>query len=180
VPVFPTKIISGGQTGADRAGLDFAICNGIPHGGWCPRGRRADGELIPAVYQLRETGSDGYRDRTLRNIAGADATLIFNSKPGRSLSPGCALTLQGCVSQQKPYLLIRDCCGSHSQQAGRLVAQFLAEYMPAVLNIAGNRESSCPGIYQAVRDVLTHAWAILPTVGQTVVAPKERQLGLKL
>jgi hypothetical protein len=73
----PSKIISGGQTGVDRAALDAAIELGIPHGGHCPRGRRAEDGRIPDRYQLTETDSAQYRVRTERNVLDADATLIL-------------------------------------------------------------------------------------------------------
>lgn len=71
------KVISGGQTGADRAALDAAIAAGIPHGGWCPRGRLAEDGRISSRYQLRETLSNGYPERTRLNVECADATLIL-------------------------------------------------------------------------------------------------------
>lgn len=73
------KVISGGQTGADRAALDWACENGVPHGGWCPKGRMAaDGPLAPH-YQLCETDSAGYRQRTKLNVRDSDATLVLNT-----------------------------------------------------------------------------------------------------
>ena len=71
------KIISGGQAGADRAALDLAIESGLEHGGWCPRGRKAEDGPIPARYRLAETESANYRARTVRNVV-SDATLILN------------------------------------------------------------------------------------------------------
>ncbi len=62
------KIVSGGQTGADRAALDFAIAHGIPQGGWCPKGRKAEDGPIPDRYQLKETPSDNYAQRTEWNV----------------------------------------------------------------------------------------------------------------
>ena len=75
------QIISGGQTGADRAGLDWAIDHGIDHGGWCPQGRLATDGRIDGRYNLMETQSSGYRQRTRRNIESSDATLIFTLGP---------------------------------------------------------------------------------------------------
>lgn len=71
------RIISGGQSGADRAALDFAIERGIPHGGWCPRGRKAEDGPIDPRYRLRETPSTGYAQRTLWNVRDSDGTVIF-------------------------------------------------------------------------------------------------------
>ena len=72
------KIISGGQTGADRAALEFAIKQGIPHGGWCPKGRRSEDGQIDAKYQLQETPSSNYLQRTEWNVRDSDGTVIFS------------------------------------------------------------------------------------------------------
>ncbi len=85
----PLKIISGGQTGVDRAALDVAIELGIPHGGWCPKGRRAEDGRIPDRYHLTETPSSGYWPRTVLNVRDCTATLVvvdsrFPSSPGTS------------------------------------------------------------------------------------------------
>jgi predicted Rossmann-fold nucleotide-binding protein len=71
------RLVSGGQTGVDRAALDVAIACGIPHGGWCPRGRISEAGPIPAHYQLTETDSFKYWVRTERNVIDSDATLIL-------------------------------------------------------------------------------------------------------
>ena len=71
------KIVSGGQTGADRAGLDFAIAHGIPHGGWCPKGRKAEDGTIPERYGLSETSRADYLQRTEANVRESDGTVIF-------------------------------------------------------------------------------------------------------
>lgn len=84
------KIVSGGQTGVDRAALDFAIRHGYEPGGWCPRGRLAEDGVIPPVYPLRETDSADYDERTERNVLDADATLIVVRN--RKLSGGTAFT----------------------------------------------------------------------------------------
>ena len=75
------KIISGGQTGADRAALDFAIYHDIPHGGWCPKGRLAEDGVIEPRYQLRETSTKNYPERTEKNVREADGTVIFTIAP---------------------------------------------------------------------------------------------------
>lgn len=71
------KIVSGGQTGVDRAGLDFAIALGIPHGGWCPKGRKAEDGPIDNRYQLQETPRADYLQRTEWNVRDNDGTVIF-------------------------------------------------------------------------------------------------------
>lgn len=181
----PRKIISGGQTGADRAGLDFALARGIEHGGWCPRGRRAaNSEPIPERYSLRETPSDGYKERTLWNVRDADATVVFNLAPGKSLSSGSALTVQACLAQHKPYLVVRSEYGPDAAARAALqLARFLVEHHPDTLNVAGNREQSIPGIGAFVRTVLAKTWDLLPSIeqaaAQTARKPREAQLGLR-
>jgi hypothetical protein len=98
------RVISGGQTGVDRAALDWAIRNDVPHGGWCPKGRRAEDGTIPEKYALEETASRGYADRTRRNVFSADATLILNIGP---LEGGTRLTAEVCEQWQKPFLIIQ-------------------------------------------------------------------------
>lgn len=150
-----TKIISGGQTGADRAGLDFAIAHGIPHGGWCPKGRKAEDGRIPDCYNLRETPSEEYPPRTALNIKEADATLIFN--PGDFMERGSALTIELCISMGKPWWLY------HGQDdAVEGLRAFLAKHQPKVLNVAGNRASKRPGINRAVKRVLAGALGLTP------------------
>jgi hypothetical protein len=73
----PPKIVSGGQTGADRAALDWAIFHDLPHGGWCPKGRKAEDGVIPDQYQLTETSSASYPQRTQWNVRDSDGTVIF-------------------------------------------------------------------------------------------------------
>src|SRR5437868_7117285 len=103
----PPKIISGGQTGVDRAALDVAIELGIPHGGWCPRGRRAEDGVIPPRYQLAEHESPSYDDRTRRNVAESDATLILcDQEATRPLQGGTKLTCDEARRLHKPCLLI--------------------------------------------------------------------------
>src|SRR3954465_11888189 len=96
------SIISGGQTGADRAALDFAIAHGLPHGGWCPRGRRAEDGAIPPQYLLEETTQTHYAQRTRRNIRESDATLIFSIRP--VVKGGTRLTMELARHLEKPVL----------------------------------------------------------------------------
>jgi Circularly permutated YpsA SLOG family len=86
------KIISGGQTGADRAGLDFAIETGLEHGGYVPRGRKAEDGRIDERYNLIELSNSSYPARTKRNIEKSDGTVIFSLE--RVLSGGTKLTLE--------------------------------------------------------------------------------------
>ena len=134
------KIVSGGQTGVDRAALDVALELGLPCGGWCPRGRLAeDGPLAPR-YPLRETPSASYAQRTRWNVRDTDATLILNRGP---LSGGTRLTAEVAETLGRPWRLVEL---ADPPPAEVLVAWIQA---PAVkmLNVAGPRESGCPGIY---------------------------------
>ena len=96
-------IISGGQTGVDRAALDIAIDLGIPHGGYCPKGRRAEDGIIPSKYNLTEHSSVQYIDRTLENVLSSDGTLILHIG---KISNGTALTKEFCIQSEKPILII--------------------------------------------------------------------------
>lgn len=156
---FPHKIISGGQTGADRAGLDFAIAEGLEHGGYCPQGRRSEDGVIPAQYNLIETTDWKYRSRTILNVRESDATVIFNASA--ALSPGSGLTAQSTKSEARPCLILKGFAPSEEgsvidDQASQFVA-FLARFRPSVLNIAGNREASVSGISAHVYAVLKRA-----------------------
>ncbi|TWU26227.1 putative molybdenum carrier [Novipirellula galeiformis] len=135
----PTKIISGGQTGVDRAGLDVAIALGIGHGGWCPAGRLSEDGSIPSRYELQEMASSEYPPRTEQNVIDSDATLILYEKKLRS---GTLLTRRICDRLGKAYLLVRLEVDEPAS-----IADWLAIHQPATLNIAGPRESSARGIY---------------------------------
>jgi hypothetical protein len=155
-PVRPARIISGGQTGADRAALDFAIAAGIPHGGWCPRGRRATDGPIPARYHLRETESAGYLSRTKQNVRDADATVVFTLAP--AATGGSAKTLAFAVRVGKPCLHLTP---DDPAPATRLRA-FLARHGVRCLNVAGSREEKEPGLARWVQQTLAAAFGPCP------------------
>jgi hypothetical protein len=144
------RIISGGQTGADRAALDAALTAGIECGGWCPEGRFAEDGPIAAAYPLLELSGGGYRQRTFRNIEDSDGTAIFYF--GRPAG-GTELTLAKCIRLHKPYKLI-DAAEVDPGRAGRMVRTFVAEHDIRSLNIAGPRESTTPGTYAFVRKAI--------------------------
>jgi putative molybdenum carrier protein len=96
------RIISGGETGADRAALDFAIEREIPHGGWCPKGRLAEDGVIDERYQLRETSTRNYPQRTEKNILDSDGTIIVTISP--KLTGGCKETASLAQKHQKPWV----------------------------------------------------------------------------
>lgn len=141
------RIVSGGQTGVDRGALDAALDLDIPHGGWCPRGRRAEDGRIPSRYRLREMRTADYAQRTEQNVLDSDATLILH---GGTLSGGTALTHRLCVRHGRPYLVLDP---TH-ETALATARGWLADQQVRVLNVAGPRESSCPGIGQVTREFL--------------------------
>lgn len=139
----PNRIVSGGQTGVDRGALDAAMALGIAHGGWCPKGRKAEDGVIPPEYQLCENESPEYAARTERNVLESDATLILCCG---ELTGGTALTLGLAQRYGRPYLVVD--LGRPS--LGR-VRRWLAKVRPATLNIAGPRESTAPGVAEQTR-----------------------------
>jgi len=142
------KIISGGQTGVDRAALEVALQLGLDCGGWCPRGRRAEDGPIHERYPLQETSWHGYPQRTRYNVRDSDATLILTHGP---VDGGTALTVRLAEKLIKPYLVVDLNCDEVTTQD---VARWLTSTKIVVLNVAGPRESSQPGIYDAARTFL--------------------------
>jgi hypothetical protein len=139
MPPRPAKIISGGQTGVDRGALDAATALGIPHGGWCPRGRLAEDGVIPARYELQETDSPEYPVRTEQNVLQSDATLILSRG---ALSGGSELTARLAEQHRRP-LLVADLDHPPRPEA---VHEWLRAHQVRILNVAGPRESQSPGI----------------------------------
>lgn len=136
------KIISGGQTGVDRAALDVGLALCLPIGGWCPKGRRAEDGRIHDRYPLVETPERNYQTRTRRNVEDADGTLILNLG---ALDGGTALTATHARQIDKPCLVV-------ALEDGIEPAAFrdwLAANSITVLNVAGPRESKRPGVYVA-------------------------------
>jgi hypothetical protein len=137
---FPGTIISGGQTGVDRAALDAAVRLGIAAGGWCPRGRRAEDGRIDGRYPLRETPSRSYGQRTEWNVRDSDGTLILCRG---ELSGGTRLTAELSRRYERPVLVL-DLGSDPDPDAAR---KWLREHGVGVLNVAGPREEGPPGIY---------------------------------
>ena len=140
------RIISGGQTGADRGALDAALARGFPCGGWCPPDRRAEDGEIPARYPVEPMASGGYRQRTIRNLVDADGTAIFYRE---ELSGGTELTLAQCIRHHRPYRLI-DLAEITPERAAAVLRRFVERHEIAVLNVAGPRESGAPGVQREV------------------------------
>ena len=155
-PAAGLTIVSGGQTGADRAALDWALRRGVAHGGWCPRGRRAEDGPIPTRYALRETDTDDYRERTERNVREADATVILSLD--RELTGGSALTAEFARALGKPWLHCSEEWDGVSGAAAA-VRDLMARERVRVLNVAGPRASGAPGIDRFVAAVLDEAFA---------------------
>ncbi len=141
--MFCRHIVSGGQTGADRAALDFAIENGYTHGGWAPSERKAEDGPIRLMYQLTVLPNGSYRQRTKRNVEDSDGTLIVNLG---ELDGGTLATRQFAESLGKPHLVVQ-LDGGVSTEASRLAVQWLRDQSISTLNVAGPRESKRPGIY---------------------------------
>jgi hypothetical protein len=141
------RIISGGQTGVDRGALDAAIELGIPHGGWCPRGRLAEDGPIPIRYLLRESDSPEYSVRTEQNVLQSDATLILcRGRP----SGGTELTLRLALQHGRPHLVVDFDAALDAAE----IRRWLKEQLVETLNVAGPRESQSPGIAAQAREFI--------------------------
>jgi hypothetical protein len=148
------KVVSGGQTGADRAGLDWAIAHNIPHSGWCPKGRKAEDGPITARYELQETSSEAYQERTEWNVRDSDGTVIFSLRA--NLTGGSRLTRDFAIAMGKPWLHL-----SASQEIATLahrLNEFIVLHNIRTLNIAGTRKSGEPAVGEFVTTVLTNAF----------------------
>ena len=145
------RIISGGQTGADRAALDFALHAGIECGGWVPKGRMAEDGIIPERYpNLLETDSEDPKMRTELNVRDSDGTLLVTRGiPGG----GSAFTLEFATRLGKPLLRV-DLERESSEVAARRVLVWLQDVQPAILNVAGGRASEDRDIYDLTKAVL--------------------------
>jgi len=144
------KIISGGQTGVDRAALDFAIRHGLEHGGWWPRGRLAEDGFVPPHYELHEADSPDYVERTKQNVLDADATLVVAR--GQELSGGTAFTKFCAEKHGRPLLVVYERDGA--SKGAVALSKFIEQYKVRTLNVAGPRESQAPGLGKFVGKVL--------------------------
>jgi hypothetical protein len=149
------KIVSGGQTGVDRAALDTAIALGVDYGGWCPAGGWAEDmpnppgllRLYPGLRAIPEADP---AERTRWNVRDSNATLILVGAGGCAASPGTELTVETAAVLGRPWVEIAvDDAGADTR-----LAAWLDAVWPAVLNIGGPRESEAPGIYRKARRVL--------------------------
>lgn len=147
------KIVSGGQTGVDRGGLKAAIDSNLPHGGWCPKGRRAEDGVIPAEFELRETKTDRYEERTELNVIDSDGTLLFYRD---EIVGGTRLTQRMARRHRRPLLEL-NLSDPLDQKA---VIDWLRREQINVLNIAGPRERNSPGATEQVRDFLASVFQL--------------------
>ena len=144
------KIVSGGQTGVDRAALDAALECAVNAGGWCPEGRKAEDGVISDVYPLKELPNADYRQRTRQNVIDSDGTVIiyFGYPTG-----GTELTIAFCISEKKPYVLI-DAEEIILDAAVIKVQKFIQDKSIATLNVAGPRAGGEPRAYDYARGLI--------------------------
>jgi len=154
------KIVSGGQTGVDRAALNVAIFLEVEHGGWCPRGRRAEDGRIPDEYSLRESNSRDYAIRTELNVIDSDGTLVLYRD---QTTGGTLLTCRMANKHRRPLLAI-DLSSMVDEDVQLTETDRLLNWLKRenvqVLNIAGPRESTCSGITLAAERFLTRAFSV--------------------
>lgn len=148
--VMISKIISGGQTGADQGALDAAIELDISHGGWIPKGRKTEAGPFSPKYHLQEMPTASYQARTERNVVDSDGTLILSHGP---LTGGSALTEEMAKKHTKPFLHI-DLTETSRLGAAQRIASWISQMDIQVLNVAGPRASEDSDIYQATKEIM--------------------------
>ncbi|MCX6165330.1 MAG: hypothetical protein NTU73_10825 [Ignavibacteriae bacterium] len=145
------KIISGGQTGADRAGLDAAKLLSIQTGGYCPNGFLTENgkDVSLKKFKLKELKTSKYEDRTIKNVLSSDGTVIFCKTENKSIiGEGTRLTYDITTNNRKPVII---------NPTKRKFLNWLIKYDIGILNVAGNRESQFPGIYNKTKNFLINA-----------------------
>ncbi|GFO54374.1 hypothetical protein GMSM_13810 [Geomonas sp. Red276] len=151
------EVISGGQTGVDRAGLDAAAANGLATGGYCPKGRLAEDGTIPPHYHLTEMESAAYIIRTEKNVVESDGTLILNIG---DVTEGTKATHEFALKHGRPDLIVQ--LDAPELITPGEVAQWIEENEIGTLNVAGPRESKYPGgIYSAALHFLEEVFGML-------------------
>ncbi|MFO7620955.1 MAG: putative molybdenum carrier protein, partial [Bacteroidales bacterium] len=145
------KIISGGQTGADRAALDVAIEHGIPHGGWIPKGRKTEAGRLSSKYQLKEMPTADYPERTEKNVIDSDGTLIISHG---ELTGGSEYTCKMAQNHNKPWIHV-DASKYSVDAAVEVIRAWISGNNIKVLNVAGPRASKDPRIYGTTDTLLT-------------------------
>jgi hypothetical protein len=137
------KIISGGQTGVDRAALDVALRHGIECGGWCPAGRLDEFGKIPDHYPIQELQGGGFTERTLQNVKDSDGTVVVYCE---HLRGGTEQTVRFCLELHRPHQLI-DALKISAEGAAKLIGYFVDKNKINILNVAGPRQSEWPEGY---------------------------------
>jgi hypothetical protein len=150
------RIISGGQTGADRAALDWAIAHDISHGGWCPKDRWAEDGAISRQYQLQETPVSDPAQRTEWNVRDSDGTVIFSMS--EKLSGGSLRTWEFARRLGKPCLHL--CQSKPQRDCARELRAFVRHHAIKVLNVAGPRASAEPQVGAFVHGVLGQVFGV--------------------
>lgn len=150
IDFFLEKIVSGGQSGADVAALDWAIAKGLPHGGWCPKGRKCESGTIDLKYQLLEMPSSGYLARTEKNVVDSDATIIFTLT--EKLTGGSLKTEAFAKTHRKPCFHFRPGVDP------KFINSFVKRNQVRILNVAGSRASKEEGIELQVMSALSMAF----------------------
>ena len=146
------RIVSGGQTGVDRAALDVAFSLGIPCGGWCPKGRLAEDGVIPLSYPLRETPTPIYEERTAWNVRDSDGTLVLTWGTPEG---GTAYTVEAARDQGKPCLVVDLSRGGNPEEA----IAWVNAHTIRTLNVAGPRAGKCARIYEKAMQFLEKAFS---------------------
>ena len=146
-----TKIISGGQTGVDRAALDVALRRGVNCGGWCPVGRLDEFGKIPDQYPVQELPSGGFTERTLQNVKDSDGTVVIYPA---ELRGGTEQTVRFCVDLKRPHKLI-DASKISAEAAAKLIGDFVRENKIGILNVAGPRQTEWPEGYDYASRVMS-------------------------
>ena len=154
MPSTKIKIVSGGQTGADRASLDFAVEDGFDHGGWCPKGRLAEDGPLAECYKLKETASKDYRVRTEWNVRDSDGTVVFTVGP--TLSGSSRRTFELAAKKYKKPVLHLSREGGPAEPEKEL-RRFIQAHGITTLNVAGPRASKEPDVGAFVKQVLERA-----------------------
>jgi len=154
------RIVSGGQSGVDRAALDVALELGLDCGGWCPRGRRAEDGAIDPHYPLTETASTDYKVRTRLNVRDSDGTLVLTRG---APAGGTRLTVRFARALGRPCCVIDLAADDRVDEA----RAWYAAHAIAVLNVAGPRESTAPGVYDEAHAFLSRLLAEAPPAEQT-------------
>ena len=136
-------MISGGQTGVDRAALDVALKHGIECGGWCPAGRLDEFGTISDQYPLQELETGGFTERTLQNVKDSDGTVVIYTG---KLGGGTEQTVRFCLELKRPHQVI-DAVQISPEDAANVIADFVHNHKIDILNMAGPRQSEWPEGY---------------------------------